>query len=308
VPEIARARRADLEFYTGDKAGPLVHISSSRITIEINLSEPTAPQFALAAAHLNRFDPKLIVGAMSILRGVSHAISSGAISGEGRHGELLSPLLVESKSEFLSDDVREELSTTFNCPVSNMYGSTETYAIAYTCPMNEMHVLADNAVLELDRADTESQSGEAIVTALNFMRMPFIRYRLGDRLSLISSAGECGIHQPVIRIDRGRVADAIEGHSEINGTNFFYSIFNRLAKEGMDCVNRFRVVQVEVDEFTIQVVPRTDYSETFETAVRHRINKGLSEAKVSFSLLAQLPQLQSGKESLFIKRLREHKG
>jgi phenylacetate-CoA ligase len=82
-----------------------------------------------------------------------------------------------------------------------------------------MHVNADVVHLEvldeLGRAASPGQEGELVATVLVNRAMPLLRYRTGDRGSLLPHSCSCGRPSPLMGIVTGRAADVLvlqDGH------------------------------------------------------------------------------------------------
>lgn len=124
--------------------------------------------------------------------------------------------LVVCRGEVLQERVRALLARAFGCKIVDYYNAEEIGNIAYECPVEpaRMHVNTDTCILEiLDEAGTPQPvgvEGRVVVTNLFNHTMPFIRYDLGDRGTLMQ-LGEtrcrCGSLRPTILAPSGRTDD-----------------------------------------------------------------------------------------------------
>ena len=81
---------------------------------------------------------------------------------------------VELMSEPLFPFQRHMILQAFNCPISNHYGCTEVMGIAQQKNgSNELSIFEENVVLE-------NIEEKIIITGINSIAMPFIRYDIGD--------------------------------------------------------------------------------------------------------------------------------
>ena len=90
------------------------------------------------------------------------------------------------------------------------YGTTETGALAGECPAGSMHVYAGHVHLEIFRDDAPAPPGEfgdIVVTTLNNLAMPLIRYKVGDRGRLSLDKCSCGLPYPVLTELQARSGD-----------------------------------------------------------------------------------------------------
>ncbi len=157
---------------------------------------------------LIRARPHVITGHPSCLELVAEEIR-GWCSAE------FSPRLVVYRGELLSNSTRSMLRDNFGCKIVDYYSCDEVGNIAWECPVNEhrLHISTDGCVVEVvdDRGaplPTETE-GFILVTNLFNCTMPFVRYRLGDRGSLLGEDDvcSCGYVGPSLVLLAGREED-----------------------------------------------------------------------------------------------------
>lgn len=85
---------------------------------------------------------------------------------------------VECHSEFLYEWQSELIEKVFGVRPTNVYSSNEIQFMGCSCTKEHMHVIARNAFVEL--IPNEDNRNEVIVTSLNNMDVPLIRYKIGD--------------------------------------------------------------------------------------------------------------------------------
>lgn len=118
---------------------------------------------------------------------------------------------VFTSGELLRSATREALASAFRAPVYDVYGTSETKEIAWECPKGRMHVNAD--VIRLEAVDDQGRSlpegveGDFVATVLVNRAMPLLRYRTGDRGTLLSGSCACGCPLPMLGIVTGRASD-----------------------------------------------------------------------------------------------------
>lgn len=160
-----------------------------------------------------------------------------------------------SNSELLTAHVREYLEDVFQCKVYDDYSCLEFSAIAFECRMQNLHVAADNVILEvLDENGNRLPAGEPgriIVTSLNNYSMPYIRYEIGDIGTLSEERCPCGRHFPVLKAIVGRCDDFLVMPSGqlIDPQTVVFQI------ETIPEVREFRVVQQTDRSLTVSIVP-----------------------------------------------------
>src|SRR6266851_6063184 len=102
-------------------------------------------------------------------------------------GEHFSLRAVSTTAEQLFPEHRPLFRDVFGCEAFEQYGDGEVEAIAMECAMHEgLHVSEERVILELD-ADRN-----VIVTDLENLAFPFIRYRNGDQATPAGRLCRCG--------------------------------------------------------------------------------------------------------------------
>lgn len=200
-------------------------------------------------------------------------------------------------SERLYDHQREIIERVFGCPVANGYGGRDLGFIAHECPSGNMHITADDVVLEV--VDEEGQSvpvgteGELVVTHLRTRDFPFVRYRSGDRGVLSYERCECGRGLPILKCLQGRSTDFVRSN---DGTSLHGLALIYVLRELSD-VESFKIEQVSLSKFTVKLVIS---NESARPAVESRVCRGFKERlgnnlDVNFEYLPHIPPEKSGK-------------
>ncbi len=160
--------------------------------------------FAGVAADVGQVRDLLIAVRPQLIRGISSGIVR-FIDQVGRSFRDLGVRYVAPGGEFLQPEWRALMGDAFAAPVLDRYGSTESGAIAWQCPLcRQYHANADEIVLE---ADPEG----LLVTPLFVSSQPLLRYRLGDVVSFDTAASDCRVRLPTLTIKRARRDDWIIG-------------------------------------------------------------------------------------------------
>lgn len=154
---------------------------------------------------LNAFRPNVLVGYVSFLDLL--ALQKDRLR--------LAPDLkqVTSAAEVLTDEKRAEFRAAFGVPVMNYYSMAECIFLTLGCPTDPgVHVNADWAILEVvDEQNRPVPPGtpghKVLVTNLANDVQPFIRYEIGDRVTMADSPCRCGNRLPRVARIEGRTAD-----------------------------------------------------------------------------------------------------
>ena len=204
---------------------------------------------------------------------------------------------VITTSEVLDDHSRNLIQNVLGVKVFNEYGCGEVGSIAHECEYGNLHIMAENVIIEIDVSDsTDGVSGEIIVTDLHNHAMPLIRYRLGDYATLSNEECECGRGLPVIKSVHGRAYDMV---IDPDGNRFhpevLMYIFEEL-KSSAAGIRQFQVIQKRTDSFLINIVPEMSYKSETEKDILNRIRDKIHpELSVHFCYVDEIMREKSGK-------------
>ena len=201
-------------------------------------------------------------------------------------------------AEELTPSHRRLFERAFDTRVYNEYGCGELGTIAHEAEDGRMYVNAENMLVEIldgDRRCAAGELGEIVVTELNNLAMPLIRYRLGDFAAFAEHRPD-GRGLPVLERIAGRAYDMVynrEGrmfHGE-----FFMYIMEDAKRQDLG-VSAFQVVQDSFEQFTVRVVPEPSYSEATERFIAERIRQGYGAyAEIRFEQVEAIQRERSGK-------------
>ena len=250
------------------------------------------------------FQPDMIYGYVSMIEAFSRFLAA-----RGYDGRRLGVKAVVTTAEALTLPQRELIRQTIHAPVQNEYGCGEVGPIAYECEQGSLHLMTENHVIEVitekgTRAAT-GETGEIVVTDLNNVAMPLVRYRLGDMAVLGDHCG-CGRGFPVLERIWGRAYDFVEdpvGH-RYHGEFFMY-LFEDLRQQGA-AIQQFQVVQQGATDLEVRIVTgRPHLASEVERAVRAALADRLPAMRARICHAEALPRRPSGKsvvvENLWFK-------
>lgn len=177
------------------------------------------------------------------------------------------PKSIVATSMMLLEPERRVIEEVFRCRVTNRYGCEEVGLIAAECEMHDgLHVNAESVIVEILREDgtpeDEGNDGEVVVTDLNNLAMPLIRYRIEDRSAWSGGVCKCGRPAPRLRGISGRVADFLKKR---DGTLVAGVSLVERTLTAFPGIEQLQIVQNAIDEFELRVVPGEAYTD--KTAV-----------------------------------------
>lgn len=125
--------------------------------------------------------------------------------------------MVVGVGEGWAEAYRSRVETEYGIPFRSAYGLVETSVLAAECAEGGgMHTAMDHFIIEVIDSETgenlmPGEEGELVITPLNNVAMPLIRYRTGDVGSIIPyQPCKCGNTHHKISLVRGRVSQFIK--------------------------------------------------------------------------------------------------
>ena len=247
-----------------------------------------------------RFKPKYFYGYVSMLEAFARFVKES-----GKDGSVLGLKAVITTSEVLTDAQRSLIGESFGVPVQNEYGCGEVGPIAYECEAGSMHIMSENVLVELlgESGDpvAEGEEGEIVVTDLNNVAMPLLRYRIRDFAVRLSEC-ECSRGFPVLGSVRGRAYDTITAPSgrSYHGEFFMY-LFEDLRDAGSR-FERFRVIQTGSNALEVEIQTRDLQDAALIATVRESLMRELSNMQIDVRLVHEVELSGSGKHRLVENR------
>lgn len=233
---------------------------------------------------LNAFQPAMLGGYPTILELLVDEQKSGRLH--------ISPVIIMTGGEYLSNHLREKLSEAFHCYVQTNYSCTEAGTIACECTEQHFHINDDWVIIEPVDKDNKPvpdgvQSDKILLTNLYNYTQPFIRYEVTDRIVMHHEPCACGNISPWLTIE-GRVDDIVtfmEDEKEIKIAPLaIYAILKEIHG-----IQRFQIVAHKDNKLELRINPSSGYSkeEVFESACialrRFLASHGIHHAEISLS-------------------------
>jgi len=264
---------------------------------EVRLSSTTPASEQIRV--LQTLKPHYLQGYASSLRALAMEVR--------RTGARIPPLQrVFSDSEVLTDTTRALLVSTLKAPVVNVYGSFEADNIAYECGHHQgLHLAMDSVIAEVVDAQGRilppGEEGELVITLLHNRLMPFIRYRTGDAVRLLSDPCGCGRSFPLMQLMGGRCVDMLQladgGRASPGG------LIRHFEEDGVEILE-FKITQTAVRRFSINVVPAGRIAAgVMVDRVRGLIHREIPDAQVDVELMDRIPRTAAGKLPVFSCRM-----
>jgi phenylacetate-coenzyme A ligase PaaK-like adenylate-forming protein len=243
---------------------------------------------------INNFKPKYYYGYVSLIKEFSKYLIDNNIRLRTY------PISVITTAEELHESDRVEIEFAFQCKVFNEYGSGEIGTIAHECEYGKMHINEENVLVEIldDEGRILSEGkGELLVTELNNVMMPLIRYRIGDNGEIYRGNCDCGRKLLILNNVFGRKYDIVKS---ADGKHYHPSFFNYIFKDiknQFKGISQYQVIQQSLEDFDINMIVKTEFDKNgFEKLfIKLMETKFNTKLRIRFHYLKNIPREKSGK-------------
>ena len=197
---------------------------------------------------------------------------------------------VSTTVEPLFDEYRDVLRRVFHCEAFDQYGCGEAEAIAMECAShNGLHVTEERVLLELD------DQHRVVVTDLDNLAFPFIRYRNGDQAIASERKCPCGRQAMLLKRILGRIGDTICGPSGRRvHPEFFTHLINETGISYRTRLRRYQVIQENPDRLVWKLAAEP-LRDTDRYWLIEEVRRYLGDVEVEIIQVDDIPANKSGK-------------
>ncbi len=205
--------------------------------------------------------------------------------------------------EMLQEHYRTTIEQASGGRVANEYGLREAGFVAHECPCGTMHVTAENVFVETLRADGSPAGdglGEIVVTNLDNLGMPLLRYRTRDYGRLGRAACACGWQTQTLSDLAGRQSDFLIAADGTPTVGF------ALSRRFWDVpgVRQFRVVQESLAATRVLVVAGEGFGDESQRRIETLVRDVLgATVAVTVETTSSIPAEASGKTGYIQSRI-----
>ncbi len=197
---------------------------------------------------------------------------------------------------------KEEIERAFHCKISDTYGCSEGIMIAAQKDLPYYYIMSPHVHLEiLDENGNDVRDGElgrVVVTRLDTIGMPFIRYYTGDlavKLPREKYPENRELNYPLLERIIGRDTDIVRtkkgGHMIVH---FFTAIFQLEPS-----FKQFKIIQRNVDGIEIEFIPATSFDPNAKQRIEKRIQDELKETiAIEWREVQEILPTKSGKPQI----------
>jgi phenylacetate-CoA ligase len=265
------------------------------------------PAFELGPENARRYLDEIRASGARFLVGYTSALYLLASHAE-RSGVRVRLDAVFPTAELLLDSWRETMARAFGAKVLPYYGCGEIQSLGYACPAAQApvyHTCDEHSVIEVEQPGGGAAlvgEGPFLVTDLDNLATPMIRYRNGDAGVLAPPGCPCG--RTLGRITRldGRVNDVLYRTSgdAISGA------IGPHAFKMVEGVEQFQIVQKKPGQITIHIVRvEGSYVPAVEEPKIERIFRQHlgSDAEIDIRYVDWIPRTAAGKSRFIINEV-----
>lgn len=230
--------------------------------------------YQIALDQILEFKPQVIYGFPSAIAGLAEYVKrTNANIGDYR------PVVMIGWAGPVYEHEEKIMKEVFHCQVSNNYGAREVGHVAGKCPHGEFHINQENFIVEIDESSDEvttKNTGEILVTPIDVLAMPFIRYRMGDIGSIENKKCACGRTLQVLTKFIGRTGEIfITKDGRMISPNFWCRFF--FLNQYSNAVRRFQVIYTKEKDLRIKIERDVKYNKEVEDFLKQGIKNNFSE-------------------------------
>lgn len=215
------------------------------------------------------------------------------------------PKAVVSTAETLHSFQRKNIEKAFACNVINEYGARDAGILAFQCKSGSMHISAENAILEVVDPLTfkplaKGRSGVVLVTDMNNLSMPRLRYELGDRVTLSDKKCTCGINLPILENIDGREDDMF---ITPDGKFVHGHLFSHAARP-ISSIKNFQIVQKSPDSAELKILLEDNNDKEGIDIFIEELKGFLPKVNIEVKIVDDIPVTKSGKFRYAIRQFK----
>lgn len=254
---------------------------------------PASAPFGQVRQAVGEARPTHLVGYASVIGRLARAAVAGELD--------VRPVRVSTNSEPLTAEDRDAITTAWGAPVHNLWGSTEIGVQAVGCGRGEgLHISEDEVILERVDADgrpvgPHEPATRTLATGLAGRSFPFIRYDLGDEVTLLPGSCVCGSAMLRVADVAGRRDDDFRYGERIVPASAFRYVLGTDPR-----ISEYQVHQT-ADGARLLVVGSPDTTAVAGAVTAQLAPYGLADPRITVEVVDQIPRNAStGKLKRFV--------
>lgn len=215
---------------------------------------------------------------------------------------------VQPTAEPLHDEMRQVITQGFGVEVFNKYGSRETNIVSHESPQHEgMCIQSENVFVEFlndqDEWCVPGETGRLVITTLNNLTMPLIRYETSDLAAPLAKRCSTGRGFPMMTEVKGRQQDLLVTPE---GGLIHPQLFSNILMRSV-AIEWFQVVQDVPETLNIRLYAPRGLTKEEISILKESIHHFTGYPfHIKFELLNQMPCSNTGKFRLCINNVKHN--
>ena len=207
-----------------------------------------------------------------------------------------------TNAEPLLPHQRQTIAKAFQCPVRETYGLSEIVTSGGECGHGVLHLWPELGYVEILQGNQplgNGSIGELVCTSLLNKDMPLIRYRVGDRASLETTAlpCKCGRNLPVLAGLDGRIDDVLYT-SDGRRVGRLDPVFKTQLP-----LSEAQIIQETLKSVRVRYVSSPGFTQETARLIKKRLQDRMGAVEVILDSVTEIPRGPNGKFQSVICRI-----
>ena len=213
---------------------------------------------------LQSLDPSILVAQTSMLLVIADAVQNKGLK--------INPDKIISVAEVLSNEDKGHLEKIFCKKIHQVYQCNEGF-LAHTCEKGNLHFNEDFLIIEKEYLDTEKKRFYPIITDLERITQPVIRYKLDDIIHEKFDC-DCSLNSTAIEMIEGRKDDALKFlNSKGKEVVVFPDFIRRAIVFSDDNIINYSLTQIKENTVNLFVDGKLEYFEKAKKSIVELLEK-----------------------------------
>ena len=213
---------------------------------------------------LQSLDPTILVAQTSMLLVIADAVQNKGLK--------INPDKIISVAEVLSNEDKGYLEKIFCKKIHQVYQCNEGF-LAHTCEKGNLHFNEDFLIIEKEYLDTEKKRFYPIITDLERITQPVIRYKLDDIIHEKFDC-DCSLNSTAIEMIEGRKDDALKFlNSKGKEVVVFPDFIRRAIVFSDDNIINYSLTQIKENTVNLFVDGKLEYFEKAKKSIVELLEK-----------------------------------
>lgn len=213
---------------------------------------------------LQSLDPTILVAQTSMLLVIADAVQNKGLK--------INPDKIISVAEVLSNEDKGYLEKIFCKKIHQVYQCNEGF-LAHTCEKGNLHFNEDFLIIEKEYLDTEKKRFYPIITDLERITQPVIRYKLDDIIHEKFDC-DCSLNSTAIEMIEGRKDDALKFlNSKGKEVVVFPDFIRRAIVFSDDNIINYSLTQIKENTINLFVDGKLEYFEKAKKSIVELLEK-----------------------------------